>query len=389
MIKKLSFISLTLLLQVLIIVGCSDRNTGDSMLVTSSTLSSEAEQDAAAESRATKVIHVKEEYWDGESPMIVGKWYRFRSKEEVRKALKDMPGLLASFESFAASVPECAASATPVPLREKDMEVPVDMPLGMEWAKLLRELEEAQLKKKTAQETSLAGDLWETWSWAHVTHTGYTQYPNPVRSKVDTQAKVYWSIPDPYIWKIPGIWEYLVTEWVYTAGPWHPNTVDNYLFPTWTYYVLFGTNATIKAQGTFSTHPPCWFDREDHPQQSYTEPGRAKGDCNLDGILNIFDLLRILNFIAEDPAPQVGHEQWAGDLDDDGDCDTYDLVALLDILGEGALLAGAGLADARIEYLPVSLINQIKAVITKYNLEPTDEAFREIRSLLNSYLENR
>ena len=44
---------------------------------------------------------------------------------------------------------------------------------------------------------------------------------------------------------------------------------------------------------------------------------------------------RELGFAAGDPAPPAaGNEQHAADLDDDGDCDTYDIVALLNKLNE-------------------------------------------------------
>ena len=57
-----------------------------------------------------------------------------------------------------------------------------------------------------------------------------------------------------------------------------------------------------------------------------------KGDCELDHDVDIFDMLLILKWIADNPPPSPGNQQHAGDLDDDGDCDIYDLVALLDKL---------------------------------------------------------
>lgn len=58
----------------------------------------------------------------------------------------------------------------------------------------------------------------------------------------------------------------------------------------------------------------------------------AKGDCDLNGILNIFDVLKLVAWLGPEQDPSPGNEEHAGDVDDNGVLDNYDLVALIDIL---------------------------------------------------------
>ena len=70
----------------------------------------------------------------------------------------------------------------------------------------------------------------------------------------------------------------------------------------------------------------------------------VKGDLNLDGAVDVTDVVREINIILNRPPAPTQYEKWAGDMDDDGAIDVTDVVRMINvILGRGK---GDGVAES-------------------------------------------
>ena len=61
--------------------------------------------------------------------------------------------------------------------------------------------------------------------------------------------------------------------------------------------------------------------------------GWSLGDINNDGTLNILDIVRVINIILEDEAPDEC-ESWAADINEDGLINIQDIVLIINIIIE-------------------------------------------------------
>jgi hypothetical protein len=59
-----------------------------------------------------------------------------------------------------------------------------------------------------------------------------------------------------------------------------------------------------------------------------------KGDLNQDGEMNLFDILRCVDIILDEPPPPSPHESWAADLDENGEINLFDILLMVDALLE-------------------------------------------------------
>ena len=55
------------------------------------------------------------------------------------------------------------------------------------------------------------------------------------------------------------------------------------------------------------------------------------GDCNLDGSINVLDIVKLVNFILESDVPNCSQEQVA-DLNEDGEFNILDVVVVVNIV---------------------------------------------------------
>lgn len=62
--------------------------------------------------------------------------------------------------------------------------------------------------------------------------------------------------------------------------------------------------------------------------------GGAKGDINLDGVINILDVIGVVNIILGNSKPPTEYEMWAADFNEDNQVDIVDVIGIVDrILG--------------------------------------------------------
>ncbi|MFQ6092283.1 MAG: right-handed parallel beta-helix repeat-containing protein [bacterium] len=94
-------------------------------------------------------------------------------------------------------------------------------------------------------------------------------------------------------------------------------------------------------QGTSENGPPVDYEGVSRPQGAgydigayeYAEP--TKGDVNLDGEINVLDVVRAVNIILGLPEEPSGYELWAADMNEDGEVNIVDVVLIVQIiLGE-------------------------------------------------------
>jgi hypothetical protein len=64
-------------------------------------------------------------------------------------------------------------------------------------------------------------------------------------------------------------------------------------------------------------------------------PGSIKGDVNGDGILDIYDVIKVVNFMLGITEP-TEEEAWAADMNSDSLIDVFDIVLLVDAIMNGA-----------------------------------------------------
>ena len=55
----------------------------------------------------------------------------------------------------------------------------------------------------------------------------------------------------------------------------------------------------------------------------------VKGDLDQDGDCDIFDVLRVVDIILDLPPMPTDYEIWAADMDGDGDIDLFDILSLV------------------------------------------------------------
>jgi len=62
--------------------------------------------------------------------------------------------------------------------------------------------------------------------------------------------------------------------------------------------------------------------------------GGTKGDVNLDGTINILDVVRVVNIILSNPPPPTEYELWSADFIEDGEINIQDIIGIINrILG--------------------------------------------------------
>ena len=59
-------------------------------------------------------------------------------------------------------------------------------------------------------------------------------------------------------------------------------------------------------------------------------PPCTKGDLDNDGDWDIFDILRLVEIVLENPPPPSQYELCAADMDEDGDQDIFDIMMCVD-----------------------------------------------------------
>ena len=376
--NKVYFVLLLALCQAFFIIGCSDQEKTTILSTTNPEMAAADETVQDITHQKTKTIIIEEEYWDGVSPIEKGKWYRFRSIDESKEALKNSPAALKELDEFLqTNQKHTSYGFTNIPLRTRAVVLDVvDSRIG---GQTIANIEQEGKKKNFSNSTYLASS-W-VYTDASVDFKGYTAYPNPVRAKIETAGVVAWN----------DIFGYTIHcqyfEWINDDLSYYDEIYSAGWSGQWTippYTGEYGFDLKVTARSTISSEPSGWYNTY---HEDYTVAYSAKGDCDLNHVINIYDLIRMLNHLNGSQPFSVGPGQFAGDVDDDGDCDTGgDLVALLNMLGGGGLLAGTGVDQLKIEYPPAGLIQEILAVGKQYGWE-SKETLKKIEALINTYLE--
>ena len=117
----------------------------------------------------------------------------------------------------------------------------------------------------------------------------------------------------------------------------------------------------------------------------YEEPDQERGDAKLDGGVTIHDAIQALRFYHELDTPQ-GAQYWTSDMEPDGDCDTLDVIAIVEkSQGGGLLLAGDTPINIEFNLSPVWLIEGVYRVVRENGGWGTIETLIALETLVERY----